>query len=210
MKAWTVWTADSGVKKTLLSEEDWKYVKKHNPAARLKKNGIRFVPYGTKQSVPVLGKARVMLQCEEGMRTYTTVYVVQGQTENLLGERNAVALGILAIRPKGSKANQVTVANISVIKKETPAAGEISRGQSQTEIDRDMSAILEQFQDMFCGIGVIKLPPIEIYMKEGARPVAQKQRPVPIHLMEPLKEKLDEVSWRAHWSLSMPEAGYIM
>ena len=28
MKAWTVWTADSGVKKTLLSEEDWKYVKK--------------------------------------------------------------------------------------------------------------------------------------------------------------------------------------
>ena len=71
MKAWTVWTADSGVKKTLLSEEDWKYVKKHNPAARLKKNGIRFVPYGTKQSLPVLGKARVMLQCEEDMRTYT-------------------------------------------------------------------------------------------------------------------------------------------
>ena len=65
----------------------------------------------------MLGKARVMLQCEEGMRTYTTVYVVQGQTENLLGERDAVALGILAIRPKGSKANQVTVANISVIKK---------------------------------------------------------------------------------------------
>ena len=73
MKAWTVWTADSGVKKTLLSEEDWKYVKKHNPAARLKKNCIRFVPYGTKQSLPVLGKARVMLQCEEGMRTYTIV-----------------------------------------------------------------------------------------------------------------------------------------
>ena len=115
MKAWTVWTADSGVKKTLLSEEDWKYVKKHNPAAKLKKNCTRFVPYGTKQSLPVLGKARVMLQCEEGMRTYTTVYVVQGQTENLLGERDAVALGILAIRPKGSM-----VANIFVIQKEAP------------------------------------------------------------------------------------------
>ena len=32
MKAWTDWTADSGVKKTLLSEDDWDYVKKYNPA----------------------------------------------------------------------------------------------------------------------------------------------------------------------------------
>ena len=55
-----------------------------------------------------------------------------------------------------------------------------------------MCAILDQFKDMFSGIGEIKLDPIEIYMKEGARPVAQKQRPIPIHMMEPLKEKLDE------------------
>ena len=63
MKIWTEWTADSGVKKTLISEDDWEYMKKHNPTAKLKKNCIRFVPYGTKQALPVLGKARVMLQC---------------------------------------------------------------------------------------------------------------------------------------------------
>ena len=61
MKVWTQWTADSGVKKTLLSEDDWGYLKEHNPTAKLKKNTIRFVPYGTKQSLPVRGKARVML-----------------------------------------------------------------------------------------------------------------------------------------------------
>ena len=27
MKVWTQWKADSGVKKTLLSEEDWRYMK---------------------------------------------------------------------------------------------------------------------------------------------------------------------------------------
>ena len=203
MKVWTQWTADSGVKKTLLSEDDWGYLKEHNPTAKLKKNTIRFVPYGTRQSLPVRGKARVMLQCEEGMRVYTTVYVVAGQTENLLGERDAVALGILAIKPRGSKAKKEegytdqgkakkeTVANIHVVKKETPTAGNVSGGQSQTEIDRDMEAVLYQFRDMFDGIGEIKLPPIEIFMKEGARPVAQKQRPIPIHLMEPLREKLE-------------------
>ena len=65
------------------------------------KDGTRFVPYSTKKTLSVLGKSRVMLQCEEGMRIYTTVYVVAGQTENLLGERNAVALGILTIKQKG-------------------------------------------------------------------------------------------------------------
>ena len=38
----------------------------------------------------------------------------------------------------------------------------------------------------------MKLPPIRIYMKEGARPVVQKQGPIPVHLMQPLKEKLEE------------------
>ena len=56
----------------------------------------------------VLGKAKVMLQCEAGKRIYTTVYVM-AETENLLGERDAVALGILTIKPKGDRPSQETV-----------------------------------------------------------------------------------------------------
>ena len=55
-----------------------------------------------------------------------------------------------------------------------------------------MDTILDQFTGLFDGIGEIKLPPIEIYMKKGPRPKAQKQRTIPIHLMEPLREKLEE------------------
>ena len=180
-KVWKEWTADSGVKKTLLSEDDWDYVKKYNPAAKLKKNCTRFVPYGTNQALPVLGKARVMLQCEEGMRRQRTCW-----------ERDAVALGILSIKPRGINPNQESVRNITTVKKEPTETAKISGGQTRIEINQDMSDILDQFKDMFSGIGDIKLPPIEIYMKEGARPVAQKQRLIPIHMMEPLKEKLDE------------------
>ena len=109
----------------------------------------------------MLGKARVMLQCKEGMRIYTTVYVVAGQTENLLGERDAVALGILSIKPRGIKPNQESVRNITTVKKEPRETGEMSGGQTQIEIDQDMSSILHQFKDMFSGIGDIKLPPLE-------------------------------------------------
>ena len=70
---WTQWTADSGEKRTLLSEEDWKFMSKHNKSAMLSKNCIKFVPYGTEQALPVLGKAKVQLQCEEGKRIFTTV-----------------------------------------------------------------------------------------------------------------------------------------
>ena len=37
------------------------------------------------------------------------VYVMAGQTENLLGDRYAVALGILTIKPKGDRPSQETV-----------------------------------------------------------------------------------------------------
>ena len=46
---------------------------KHNKLAMQSKNYIKFVPYGTKQALPVLGKAKVQLQCEEGKRIFTTV-----------------------------------------------------------------------------------------------------------------------------------------
>ena len=83
-----------------------------------------------------------------------------------------------------------TVGNIHNVK-EDPAEI-LSGGQTQADIDRDMNAILEQFQELFSGTGVAKIPPIQIYLKEGAQPVAQKQRPVPVHMMQPLRKKLDE------------------
>ena len=43
-------------------------MRKHNESAKLTKNCIKFVPYGTKQTLPVLGEAKVQLQCEEGKR----------------------------------------------------------------------------------------------------------------------------------------------
>ena len=42
------------------------------------------MPYGTKQTLLVLGKAMVQLQCEEGKRINTRVYAVSGKQENLL------------------------------------------------------------------------------------------------------------------------------
>ena len=55
---------------------------KENPSAKLKKNKINFVPYGTKISLPIMGKAKMVLKCEAGKKVNSTVYVVEGQFES--------------------------------------------------------------------------------------------------------------------------------
>ena len=46
---------DSGVGRTLVSEKDWKTVKKQGNVSSLKKAKVNFRPYGTNMSLPLLG-----------------------------------------------------------------------------------------------------------------------------------------------------------
>ena len=68
----------------------------------------------------------------------------------------------------------------------------VSEGQTQQEIDRSMVLLLDKYQNMFEGIGQAKVAPIHIEVDQGTKPVTQKLRQVPIHLMEPLKLQLDQ------------------
>ena len=91
------WLADSGVKRTLLAEADWEKMKGHNPKIKLKKNKVTFSPYGTKIKLEVKGRAKVVLKNRCGLQVNSIVYVVKGQTESLLGQRDGRALGIIKI-----------------------------------------------------------------------------------------------------------------
>ena len=51
---------------------------------------VNFVLYGTNITLPILGKAMVVLQCEAGKQIKTMVYVVKGQAESLLGKQDGV------------------------------------------------------------------------------------------------------------------------
>ena len=41
------WTADSGVRRTLLPEKDWQRLKEKNSNLKLKRNNVDFRSYGT-------------------------------------------------------------------------------------------------------------------------------------------------------------------
>ena len=192
-KAAVVWTVDSGVRKTLLAEADWARLKIKNPAWKLKKNHISFKPYGTQITLEVMGKAKVVLKNKAGLKRNAMVYVIQGAKESLLGRLDAEALGILQLSksgkgPVGEEVKSLTGVKRSALAKETEF---VSGAQTQPEIDKAMEQMLSKYPDLFKGIGCAKVSPIHIRLKEGAVPVTQKQRPVPVHFLEPMKELLD-------------------
>ena len=63
--------------------------------------------------------------------------------------------------------------------------------ETQEQIDANMNLLINEFPDLFKGIGKAKVPPISFKVKDNAKPVTQKLRPVPINLMAKLKENLD-------------------
>ena len=121
--------------------------------------------------------------------------LIRGQRESLLGRLDSEALGIIQINPRGKSASEgEKVKAVTVVTKmpPIPAGLALSGGQTQEEIDQDMKKIAEKFQDLFEGIGQANVTPIHIEVEKGTRPVTQRQQPVPICLMEPLKKQLDQ------------------
>ena len=136
-----------------------------------------------------MGKAKVVLKARAGAKINTTVYVVKDQEESLLGKKDGRRLGIITIDPEGLEKAIIKeeledkVNNISTVtKQKAKEEGKISDNQTQKEIDEDMKKIVEKYETLFKGgIGEAKIDPIKIQIKPGIKPIAQRQRPVPLH-----------------------------
>ena len=86
------WLADSGVRRSLISETDWIKMKQNNFMLKLKKNKAVFTPYGTNYKLPVMGRSKVVMENKKGLQFKLMSYVVQGKTESLLGKNDGCAL----------------------------------------------------------------------------------------------------------------------
>lgn len=123
--------------------------------------------------------------------TETTFVVVKGRINSppLLGRRALLELGMMEIRPDGSlkEANELR-------RRDSEAIKSVKDNKAKSEIDK----ILSKYDELFQGIGKIFDKKnneeflVKFSMKADATPVAQKPRPVPYYLQEPLREWLDQ------------------
>ena len=87
----------------MLTGEQWDKIllEGANRMPVLKESKIRLIPYGTEESLEVLGECECQMTAEAGAETTTMIYIVRGMQESLLGLRDGEALGMLKINIGG-------------------------------------------------------------------------------------------------------------
>ena len=186
------WTTDSGVRKSLLAEKHYWKLRSHNPDIKLRHTEVKFRPYSTSATVPLLGSLDVKLTNNNGKTHQTRLYVTKGQHESLLGKEDGMALGLIKLSKDGDYPDE-PVRCITPEVKDDDITGIVSGGQTQKEIDQVMDQIVQENQEVFKGMGRAKIDPIHIQLKEDAIPVTQGKRPIPIQLREATLKKLQEL-----------------
>ena len=125
----------------------------------------------------------------------TRVYIVNSHKEtSLLGESDAVRLGIVSINLKGAS-QEVDVRQVDYVeKRDTPSSQAVSDGQTQEEIDKEMEKIKKKFSKTFSNsTGKFKGAPIRIQIEKNAVPVIQPRRRIPLHYIDRLETELKEM-----------------
>ena len=125
---------------------------------------------------------------ENGQEVFTIVYVVRGETESLLGLKDAEALGIINIDPKGKKPEV-----IRQLDEGKPLEVKKVSEEDKREMEEKMQRILEPHEEMFHGIGVAKVDPVHIEIDKSIKPVQQKRRPIALHYQEKFREHIEEL-----------------
>ena len=192
---------DTGVRKTILRRSDWERIKDQ---CKLVKTKLKFRPYGTNVRLPIRGRAKVKLRAEAGAVINTYVYVNDDNMDSsLLGEKDALRLGIVKINLKGSteevpwEEDMAQEEDESVRRIRQNRLSELLPAKMSTreveENEKSMDKLAKEFQDIFGGVGRYKGPEIKIQIREDIQPVIQPRRRIPLHYVKPLEDHLAEL-----------------
>ena len=187
------------MKPTILTVTDWKKI---SPRGKLTKTSKGFRPYGTTDAgyrLPIMGKAKVYLQRENGAEIKSWIYVVNDKNEcSLLGEIDAIRLGIVTINLKGAE-TKVVVGSVKEYHQKASKIvnGIVSGGETQQEIDKNMEELVKKlgtslFTDR-TGKYKGKAIPIQMRNTKKVTPVIQPARKTPLHYRDKLDKKLDDM-----------------
>ena len=201
MKCQIKLATDTGVKKTILNRLDWERIR---DGCHLVKTNLKFRPYGTTTRLPIRGRATVELKAAAGARIRTYVFVNDDDTDSsLLGEKDALRLGIVKINLRGEaeevdlevgsqeenlvqsrRVKQTRLSEVDQVKRTT---------KESKEIEKVMDKMVEEYQDIFGGVGKYNGPEIKIQIRDNISPVIQPRRKTPLHYIQPLEDHLKEL-----------------
>ena len=152
--------ADSGTSIKILDEEYHRLPSRPN----LEPSSVKIYGYQSKVPLRVLGKFTTALESETN-KASDKLYVVEGSGGSLLSWKTSQELNLLqTVQQVGS----------------TPS-------KPETKAPADL---IEEYDDLFHGLGKLKDYQIRLHIDENVPPVAQPHRRVPFHVLKQLEGQL--------------------
>ena len=100
---------DTGVHKTILCGAEWRMLRQADPSLWPKLCKVKFTPYGTSDTLDMIGRTKGIIKNEAGRQMSTNVYIARGGHQSLLGLKDARALGIITINREGEGQDKAEV-----------------------------------------------------------------------------------------------------
>lgn len=153
--------ADTGAGVNLLDEHDFDKIQ---PKPNLKSPHIKLFPYKSTEPVPILGQFDATITSKSTSVT-SPVYVIPRDTPgfggSLLSWRSAVDLNL-----------------VKIIQEINPTPSTVD-------------ALVEEYSDIFVGIGKLKDFQVKLHIDDTVPAVAQAHRRIPFHLRQKVEEQLE-------------------
>ena len=154
--------ADSGAGKCVLDEADYNQLKNKPPLNTT--NIVNIYPYSSKVRLPIVGSFKAVIKSAKAEST-EQFFVVKGASGSLLSWDASRRLGLISI----------TVHNVTSTEK--------SQGSEDAPV--------EEFNDLFVGLGKLKDVQVSLHIDDSVPAVAQPHRRVPFHVRKQLEEQLE-------------------
>lgn len=159
---------DTGASVNVLNKDHYSQITRQQTNITLQKSKIQLYAYGNKASLPVLGKFDTTIEvCNTS--SPATFYVIDGNHGSLLNCATATALGLLKI-------------NVAV--------NSISPEHAATQ-PTFVTKLVEEYADIFQGIGKLKSEGVQIHIDPEAKPTVQPHRRIPFHIRRKVECELD-------------------
>ena len=172
---------DTGADANVMDENQFNELLRATPEIRLQNTKIKLKILT--EDLPVIGECDVTLE-NEMRKTQAKIAIIQGTIDSLplLGRQTLEELGMIQFDATGGL--------------KEPNRDELQKIHKIQTGNEDLNKILLQHEERFGGIDKARRDgqdiQIHLPLKEDAKPIAQKPRRVPYHLMEPLRHRMDE------------------
>ena len=178
----------SGADVNVLDEKTFYEIK---DKAKLTKTGAKLFPYGSKEPLPLVRKFTVAISCSKS-KGYDVAdfFVVKGtrKSGSLLGSAS-MSLGVLKIL---NTVKDNTSSSPGVQQSYNACADKTQVSSSNNE-NKSVESLLNEYDDLFYGIGKMKDLKVKVDVDKNVRPVAQKHRRVPFRLRDKLEAELQRL-----------------